>query len=154
MSRYPIRIGSLLAVALLLTWVACQPGEAGIKSDSKVKVDARAGKAEAGKQTISVTIQIDKGWHIYANPVENEDLADAKTVVEVKAGGKKLNAKVKYPAGNIHRDKTVGDYNVYEGKVTIEAVVEGKGPYEVNVRVQACDEGKCLLPAIVKTTVP
>ena len=82
-----------------------------------------------------------------------------KTVVTVVAKGKRLDAKVDVPTGKVTKGKTVGDYNVYETKVDIQAVIqraEGDiSPLEVSVRFQACHEkGFCLLPATVKLTVP
>ena len=36
---------------------------------------AKGSKLDAdGKQTVAITIQIDKGWHIYANPVDDNSL--------------------------------------------------------------------------------
>ena len=41
-----------------------------LKSDSVVKATAAAAKPDAdGKQTVTLTLAIDKGWHLYANPV-------------------------------------------------------------------------------------
>jgi DsbC/DsbD-like thiol-disulfide interchange protein len=135
--------------------VAWQTGEAGAKkSDSEVKVKAVAGPAEGGKKTIKLTLDISKGWHVYANPVGNEDLTNAQTVVEVKANGKPVAAKVDYPRGKVHKDKLVGDYQIYENTVTIPVQVAAPGPVEISVRVQACDARKCLLPATVKVRVP
>ena len=55
-------------------------------------------------------------------------------------------------------DKVLGKYRVYEGKVTIKAAVRrAKGdtsPLEVSVKLQACDDKQCLLPATIKRTVP
>ena len=132
--------------------------EAGEKSDSKVKVTATAGKLGAdGKQTIAVTIAIEKGWYIYANPVQSEDFEDNRTTVSIKAKGK-VEAKVNYPAG---KSKAMGKikYNVYEDKVTIEALVQRSAgdtsPLEVSVGVNSCSQkGVCLLPATVKLMVP
>ncbi|HEY8503846.1 MAG TPA: protein-disulfide reductase DsbD domain-containing protein, partial [Gemmataceae bacterium] len=128
------------------------------KSDAVVKVTAEAGKAaEGGKQPLTVTITIDKPWHIYANPVGSKILEGADTVVEVRSGGKKLPAEVEYPKGQKVEDPNVGDYFIYGGKVTVKAVVtraEGdKGPLEVRVWLQACTDAGCLLPAEVKVPV-
>ena len=40
---------------------------------------------------LTVTLKIDRPWHVYANPVGHEDLEAARTTVEVFAGGKKLS---------------------------------------------------------------
>src|SRR5215471_18588886 len=81
--------------------LAVQVGLAGGKLDP-VKIQATASKPDAqGKQTVTVQITIAKGWHIYANPVDHEDFAEAQTVVALKAGGKNVGT-VKYPAGKTH----------------------------------------------------
>ena len=59
-----------------------------LKSDSVVKATAAAEKPDAnGKQVITLTLAIDKGWHIYANPVGAEDFASVQTTVKAKAKG-------------------------------------------------------------------
>jgi len=137
--------------------VAIQFGAAGVaRSDSKIKVEARAGKADsAGKQTIRVTIDIAKGWHIFANPVKNEDYDANKTVVEVRSGGKMVAAKVSYPDGKVLDVPKIGKMQVYEGRVTIDALVDAvQGPMEISVRVNACNDNKCLPEGTAKLTVP
>ena len=47
-----------------------------------VKVDATATKIDAdGKQIVTVTLDIEKNWYIYANPVKNEELALLQTAL-------------------------------------------------------------------------
>jgi DsbC/DsbD-like thiol-disulfide interchange protein len=130
------------------------------KSDKVVKVTVKADPDKPGadgQQVVTVTMVVDKGWHIYANPVGQKDLESAATVVKV---GAKIPPvlKVEYPKGKTVKDKVLGDYNVYEDKVAIKATVkraEGdKGPLEVGVTFQACNDKSCLLPATVKLTLP
>ena len=53
-----------------------------LTSDSVVKATAVADKpGPDGKQTVTLTLAIDKGWHLYANPVGTDDLAPVQTVV-------------------------------------------------------------------------
>ena len=56
------------------------------------------------------------------------------------------------------KDAVLGKYNTYEDKVTIKATVKrAKGdtsPLDVSIKLQACDEKMCLLPATIKLTVP
>jgi DsbC/DsbD-like thiol-disulfide interchange protein len=142
---------TLAAVIIPSSW-------AGGKVDP-VKVKASAGKVgDGGKQTVTVELTIDKGWHVYANPVGNEDLEPAKTVVEVKSAGKPVAAKVNYPAGTPHTDKAVGTFSIYEGQVTIQADVQraaaDAGPLEVSVKYQACNATQCLTPKKVTLNVP
>jgi DsbC/DsbD-like thiol-disulfide interchange protein len=127
------------------------------KSDSVVKIEAKAGDIGAGgTQDVTVTLTIDKGWHLYANPVGNEDLTDNQVLVTLSSKNKLQDVKVEYPEGKQVRDKTVGDYKTYEGTVTIKASVKrAKGdtePIEVSVRLQACDARTCLLGTTVKVT--
>jgi hypothetical protein len=129
------------------------------KSDAVVRVAATADKPDAeGKQVVTVTLTIDKGWHTYANPPGLEDLAPVQTTVTVTAKTKPEDVKVDYPKGKEINDKVLGKYLVYEDRVSIKAAVRrAKGdtsPLEVSVRFQSCDDKMCLLPATVKLTVP
>jgi uncharacterized protein len=128
------------------------------RSDSVVKVKATAEKPTAdGKQAVTVTLTIDKGWHVYANPVGPEDLVAAQTTVAVSKT-KPEDVQVEYPKGTEVEDNVVGKYRMYEGTVTIKATVrrgkEETGPLEVAVKFQACTKQQCLLPATVKVRVP
>src|SRR5258708_39690200 len=89
------------AVAVLIAGLALTASLAAapLKSDSVVKATAVAGKPDAdGKQTVTLTLAIDKGWHLYANPVGQEDLASVQTTVKVKAKSAVDNVNVDYPA--------------------------------------------------------
>jgi DsbC/DsbD-like thiol-disulfide interchange protein len=129
------------------------------KSDTVVKAEAKADKAAAdGSQVVTVTLTIDKGWHLYANPVDNADLLDNQVNVSVSGKQKLQDVKVEYPAGKVVKDKVVGDYKTYEGTVTIKATVKrakgDTGELDVTVKIQACSDKTCLAPATVKLNVP
>ena len=47
-----------------------------------------------GKRALTVSLKIDRPWHIYANPVDNDDLEGARTTVDVYADGKKMTALI------------------------------------------------------------
>lgn len=147
----------LFGLTLLLSWSGVEAGSK--KSDSEVKLSAKATKPDdSGKQVVTVTMDINKGWHAYANPVGNPDLRSSQTVVTV-TGKEKLEAvKIAYPEGKVVNDKLVGNYRTYEGKVDIQATVQrargDTGPLEVSVKFMVChDKGVCLLPATVKLMV-
>jgi DsbC/DsbD-like thiol-disulfide interchange protein len=128
------------------------------KSGDVVKATYEATKADAdGNLTITLTLKIDKTYHLYANPVGNDDLADAATVVTVEGKEKPESVKIEYPAGEVVKDKTLGDYKVYEDKVTIKAQVRrAKGdtePLTVSIKLQACTSSMCLVPDTIKLTV-
>ena len=148
--------GAALAACLMLG--SAHAG--GKKSDAEVKVSIAAGKPDtAGKQVITIELDINKGWHIYSNPVGNDDLAAAQTEVKVSGKTKPASVKIDYPKGQIINDKVVGKYGVYEDKIAIKATVQraegDTGPLEVSVKFQACnDKGSCLFPATVRKMVP
>lgn len=125
-------------------------------SDSVVKATAVAGKqSQDGKQTIEVTLTIDQGWHLYANPCLA--IQGNEVVVKASAGGKDLDAKVEYPKGTPVKDE-VGAYEIYEGKVTIKVTVDrsklGSKSVDLIVNVHACTKEKCLLGGDIKLNVP
>lgn len=157
-ARYP-RIRLIFGFILALGMVIIPVHAGSKKSDAEVKVNIEPGKAEAGKQVITIHLEVNKGWHIYSNPVGNEDLAGAQTVVMVKGKTKPASVKIDYPTPHVINDKVLGKYGTYEGKVAIKATVQraegDSGPLEVSVRFQACnDRGSCLFPATVKKEVP
>ncbi|OAI51522.1 hypothetical protein AYO44_17085, partial [Planctomycetaceae bacterium SCGC AG-212-F19] len=134
-------------------------GQGAKKSDAVVKVTVAAEKPAAdGTQVVNIMFAHDAGWHTYANPVGLDDLAAAQTMVTITGKNKLDDVKVDYPPGKLVKDKIVGDYKVWEDKVTIKATVRrakgDAGPLEVAVKFQACTDKQCLLPATVKQTVP
>ncbi|MHB1425637.1 MAG: protein-disulfide reductase DsbD domain-containing protein [Gemmataceae bacterium] len=153
----------LVAGVLALTLLALLLGDAGPvlaqakKSDSVVKVEAEADKPNAdGKQTVTITLDIETPWHIYANPVGNEDLGSVQTVVSVVSKAKLEDVKVTYPDGKVQGEKDE-KYKVYEGKVTIKAQLKrasgDNSPLEVTIKLQACNDKSCLLPATIKKEI-
>jgi DsbC/DsbD-like thiol-disulfide interchange protein len=124
-------------------------------SDTVVKINAVADRPdEAGNQSVTITLEIDKPWHLYANPVGNDTYVPVQTKVTFKDVE---DAKITYPPGKLEKDKD-GDYRIYEGKVVIKAQVkrgkEKTGPLEYSIKVQACKEGTCLLTSTVKKSIP
>jgi hypothetical protein len=147
-----------LAVGLALV-VGSNVSAQGKKSDSVVKASAKADKPDKdGKQVVTITLDIDSKYHIYANPVGQDDFKDNQTAVSITGRVKPESVKVDYPAGEKVEDKVVGDYKVYRGKVAIKAVVQrakdDNGALEVAIKVQACSKSSCLLPATLKVSVP
>ena len=124
-------------------------------SEDEVKVSATATKPDKeGKQTLIVTLVHNNGWHTYANLTGNKNTDNAPTEIMVAVKGKKVEAKINYPAG-----KLLGDQNIYENKVSVRADIQrdpgDSSPLEVSVRFQACHEkGVCQSPKTVKLIVP
>jgi DsbC/DsbD-like thiol-disulfide interchange protein len=129
-------------------------------SSTVVKATASASKIDAaGKQTLTVSLALAPGWHIYANPVNNKEFTSVQTVVTVHSGAKPAAVKIQYPAGTEHTDSGT-TYSVYESKVNIQAVVTrapgDTSPLDVEVRFNACHGARkiCLPPGSEKFTLP
>ncbi|MSR31915.1 MAG: hypothetical protein EXR99_10460 [Gemmataceae bacterium] len=144
------------AVALLLTMAFQANGQNDSSKVVKVEIKAEGGSI-AGQKSFSVQLTIEKGWHVYANPAGNPDLATAQTTVTVKSDGKTLPCKVTYPLGHLVKDPIVGDYITYEGKVAIKGTVTlppDVKAAEVVVKFQACNDKTCLPPALTSLKLP
>jgi thiol:disulfide interchange protein len=153
------RAGAALAV-LAGVVLTLGPALGGGKSDGEVKASVKADKAGGdGKQTIQLTLTINKGWYLYANPVGNEDFAANATTVTVTSKPKPQKVDVGYPPGKVKKDAVIGEYKIYEDQVTIPVRVQrppgDTGALELSVRVNACNaKGFCLPPGTLKVTVP
>jgi DsbC/DsbD-like thiol-disulfide interchange protein len=146
-----------VSIALICLALTCDAG-GDSKSESKVKAKATASKIDdKGNQTVTITLDITKDWHLYANPVNSDFLASAQTKVTFAVKGKTAPASVKYPPG---KTKIEGKekYDIYSGTVKIEANVRrtpgDTNPLEITIAVQACNDRLCLQQGKVKLTVP
>ncbi|HEV3436501.1 MAG TPA: DUF255 domain-containing protein [Gemmata sp.] len=124
------------------------------ESADVVKAMVKLGeKTPKDDREFTLTLTVSPGWHIYANPVENDTLAESQTEVTVMSGKTALMAKVTYPKGKIVNDSDpmIGKYVIYEGTTTISGTVpEGKEDLEFRVKVNACTEKACLLQSVLK----
>jgi hypothetical protein len=116
------------------------------------KVDAKGHLAV----TVAVTLDIEKGFHAYANPAGDDSLLP--TTVSVSGDPKPEDVKVTYPAGKERKDDVLDQtIRVYEGKVTIDVSfhrpTRNTDPLEVTVKYQVCNEMQCLPPKTVKVKV-
>jgi thiol:disulfide interchange protein len=156
MIRRCVVLLAALAVGLMMT--AGHVSAQGKKSDSVVKAKATADKPVDGKQVVTITLDIDPQYYIYANPPGQEDLASAQTEVKVTGKNKPETVKIEYPEPKVEKDTTLGDYKVYRGKVTIKATVQrakgDTGALEVAIKLQSCSKKSCLAPATIKLAVP
>ncbi len=147
----------MMVLGLLLSLAACPALAQGVKkSDAVVKVEATASRpGQDGTQDVTIQLTIDRGWHLYANPVGNEDLLSSQT--SVAATGARL-VKVRYPEGKVIKDKVLGEYRTYEDRATIQAVIQrvpgSTTPAKVTVKFTACDANRCLPPSSVELTIP
>ena len=155
-----VRIGIALWAFAVLAALPVDAREQSKKSDSVVKVQVDAGKIENEKQTVTLTLVIEKEWHIYANRIGQENLATA-TEVTISGKTKPQSVKVNYPRGKLEKNHVVGDHYIYEVKVAIKADVQrvkgDTGPLKATIKLQACSSGEsgtCLPPATVEVDIP
>src|SRR4051812_10985312 len=125
MNRSQLFGGLFVALALVgaaFVWQS-DAKAGGRKSDAEVKATATATKPnDKGEQLVTITLDISKGYHIYANPVDHEFLTNGQTKVTVAAKVKPAAVDVKYPVGKKVVDGKES-YNTYEGRVVIQASV-------------------------------
>src|SRR4051794_18816136 len=102
-----IRTGiRLLAFAILAALPAVSHAQVK-KSDSVLKVEVDAGKIENDKQTVTLTLSIEKGYHVYANQIGQENLA-IPTEVTISGKTKPQTVKIAYPPGKLEVNPLVG----------------------------------------------
>lgn len=176
MKPHTHRIWMILSVVVCLTVITerlfCRTPSGGMddqlkpapsqakRSDAVVKVTSQAEMPNAqGQRLVTIRLTIDQGWYIYGNPVGNSEMEGSETTVSVVGGRGKL-LDVRYPKGKMRKEKLLDnevEYQIYEGTVTIQAVVEpppGGGGMELAVKFGACSQrGSCLQPATVKIAV-
>ena len=156
-----LRVGSaVLAILTLLatsfaTALPDEPQEP-LTSRSVVAVKARIEHTAPGKDVIVVCFNVQKGWHIYANPAGAEDLEAARTTIEVVTKNA-VKVQVDYPPGK-DRDFAGLKLKIYEGTFEIRATVERDAkagcPLDIDVRFQAVDDRSCLMPDVKRITLP
>ena len=146
--------------ALLISFqVACVVIAQGSDSSKVVKVEISKDPATTAEEKfVVITLAVEPGYHLYANPVINPELASVQTSVSIKSEGKSIPAKVEYPVGKLVKDDVVGDYSTYEGTIKIKLrVVVARNqttPLDVVVKYQACSKKSCLAPAVATLQLP
>jgi hypothetical protein len=121
-------------------WAADAAKGKGRKTASYFRLTATAGQPDAGgRQSLTVTLDIDKRCYLFANPVGFEELEPSRLALQVSAASKVLDTEVTYPPGETYSDNPLGEYKVYRSKVTIRAAVRRApgqaGPLEVQVQM-------------------
>jgi hypothetical protein len=123
--------------------------------DSAAHIKAAAtGASQDDHDEILVTVTIDPGYHLNANPASADYLIP--TVVTVPGVP---DAKIAYPAGRVFKPKFSAEgISVYEGSVAIKAELPKGGLASaartpLSIVVQACTTEICLPPANLTASV-
>lgn len=133
------------------------------QSSDKVSltVAGASGSDALASDEIVVTLNIDSGWHVNANPATLEFLIP--TAASATANGQPLDVPTQYPPGRVG-DITLGEtaIEVYDDGASIRllpdeedaAKLKEAGELDLKVRVQACnDSGVCLAPSDLSVTL-
>lgn len=116
------------------------------KNESAAYVAASARlRPHAGAVLLELTLQIEDGWHVNANPASFDYLIPTKLLIE-----NAVPRRIVYPQGKPFRARFAPEsIQVYEGKVAIRAEFAPGGSDGVRARlsVQACNETVCLAPS-------
>lgn len=128
------------------------------QSSDRVHLQVASG---ADDQELVVTLNIDDGWHVNANPASLDFLIP--TTVTTRIAGKPVVSQAAYPPGEsagislqdtdikVYEDDT--DIPLYLDPAVTDQMEQG-APLTVSVRVQSCnDTGVCLAPSDLTQTL-
>jgi len=125
-----------------------------ISAESSAHVHASAQWQDAPEGVdIILSLSIDEGYHINANPPSEGYLVATELVLNGYP-----SAKVDYPTSKDFKAKFASkSIAVYDGDITITAhltsPLSSKPPESVGLRVQACNDTLCLAPALIQVPV-
>ncbi len=125
---------------------------------SVVTATARAAGpiAPGGELDVEVSLTIQDGWHLYANPTGVPELKPTTLTIDRTSEPMATLVKVTYPAGEAKVLESTGTEKVslYEGKVPLTVRIRlasdaKPGMIRVNLQLsyQACNDRLCLAPA-------
>ena len=151
------------ALFFLAAFLVCSATNLGaqttVKRPDHVHATVKAEKPDNnGIQKISVTLTIDKGWHIYANPAGHEDLVGHQTNLQIyQDGNKRMDAKITYPKGQ-PMDVYGIKFYIYTEKVVLQVDVPrttgDPKPLEIRVALIPHSRDICGWPRELKLAVP
>lgn len=127
-----------------------------IRADAYLSVD----KVQLGSQfQIAIVVEIDKGWHINANPAGEKLIATEVLLPENTPNV--TFGEIAYPDGEVMNLASLGLVPLYHDTITIgiAADLHQTAPMqpmtlELKLRYQACNDKICLSPTEVSLAVP
>jgi uncharacterized protein len=124
-----------------------------LQSEDVVSIVSSAKTKPSGDLAISITVDIQSGWHINAHTVSDSSLIRTELVphtdeISIKAS----NYPESQPFVAPFSDEPL---EVYEGTLSISAVIafSEKPDNQLSLRVQACDATRCLLPSDIPLSI-
>lgn len=164
---------SLMLFMMLTTVVSLNPifrawgqfGDFGLSNTAptpKIRADAylSVDKVQLGSQfQIAIVVEIDKGWHINANPAGEKLIATEVLLPENTPNV--TFGEIAYPDGEVMNLASLGLVPLYHDTITlgIAADLHQTAPMqpmtlELKLRYQACNDKICLSPTEVSLAVP
>lgn len=147
------------AIAQTAAQQPAEPAPPAVKKPAVVKARAYlpVDRLPAG-ETVELVILLDiqKGWHISANPAQPEEML--ATIVNLSGKLGCTLEKIQYPKGvNLEIDGFDEPVSSYEGQVKIKGTVKVPADaadkietLDLVIKYQPCTEGRCLAPATAK----
>ena len=118
--------------------------------------------APGGELDVVVSVTIQDGWHIYANPTGVPELKPTTLELDPDSERSATLVNLTYPAGEAKVLGSIGTEKVplYEGKVQITARLRlaadakpGSVQLKLQLSYQACNDRLCLAPASLEIPV-
>jgi hypothetical protein len=120
-------------------------------SADHIRAQARLTTTKTGTDLI-VTIAVDPGYHINANPASDASLVSTQLTLSGYP-----DFKVDYPAGQRFKAPFAPQgIAVYQGRVTLQGHLPpapAGRPSVASLRVQACNDEVCLAPATIEVPI-
>jgi hypothetical protein len=96
---------------------------------------------------LEVSLRVQRGWHVNANPASLETLVPTRLLIE-----NAVPRRIVYPPGAPFRGRFAPEeIRVYQGDVAIRAEFPAGATTALRARVsvQACSDQECLAPAVL-----
>jgi uncharacterized protein YyaL (SSP411 family) len=133
--------------------------EAVVTASARPAGERAASFAPGQELDVHISVMIQDGWHIYANPTGVPDLKP--TTIQLDRASERFATlvKVTYPAGEARVLGSIGTEKIplYEGKVQVTARVRlaettkpGPADLKLELNYQACNDRLCLAPAVLE----
>jgi hypothetical protein len=113
-----------------------------------------------GAFTFDVPFEIDRSWHIYANPASSPQYVP--TTLEVTSERPLRDVMIRYPRPRSYQpegvEETVAVYSD-RGRIRVSAKLDSTAPIgpaeiQLSLRYQACNDQRCLAPKTIRVTLP
>lgn len=130
----------MVAAAALTILVTASAGAAGPKVEAKWQ--------KAGASELSLTVTVERGWHLNANDPDRPYLIP--TTLEITPPTGTTVETIRYPEAVVHSLAFAAGtvLRLYEGTFVIRATTSGQPPtrFDAQLGFQACNDETCLPP--------